>query len=215
MKNPASDLTPLYARYLVRLARPFPDFDVRFMLPVREKAAQLLRLKTGGRVLDVGCGMGGSFPSLVNAVGPGGEVVGVEISPEMTINARRRIEKNQWRNASVIEAAAQAAVLTGAFDGLLMFAAPDVYASQEALANILPHLRPGARIVFFGAKTAHAGPGALLNPLLKMALSRLSFATTPHPEAEPWRMVAPHVENLEIENYFFGVMFLASGTYIG
>jgi SAM-dependent methyltransferase len=183
------------------------------MKPVRQKAVRLLQLKPGDRVLDVGCGMGGSFPFLQGAVGATGEVVGVEISPEVTINARRRIDKNNWRNVQVIEAAAQTAELTGSFDGLLMFAAPDVFASSAALENILPHLKHGARIAFFGAKTSTAGPGTVLNPLLRFAVSRLSFPTTPSLAAEPWQVVAPFVEGLEIERYFFDSMFLACGTY--
>jgi SAM-dependent methyltransferase len=208
-------LTPPYSRLLLRLTRPFPDFDPPFVKPLRRRAVELLDLKEGDRALDAGCGMGGSFPFLVGAVGPSGFVVGVEISPEATISARRRIEKRGWRTVEVVEAPAESARLTGLFDGLLMLAAPDVYASPAALTNLLPHLKENARIVFFGAKTSSAGAGRLLNPLLKWALPTLSFPTTPVPDAEPWRFVAPHVENLEIEERALGSMFLASGTWIG
>jgi len=73
MKEKRKDLTPPYARYLVRLTRPFPDFDFSFIKPLRQKAVELLHLKQGDRVLDVGCGMGGSFPYLVDVVGPSGK----------------------------------------------------------------------------------------------------------------------------------------------
>lgn len=209
-----ADLTPRYARLLLRLTRPFPDFDPPFVRPLRMRAVDLLRLKEGDRALDAGCGTGGSFPHLVNAVGASGAVVGVEISPEATVNARRRIAKRGWRNVEVIEAPAESARLSGLFDCLLMLAAPDVYASPAALANLLPHLKENARIVFFGAKTSSSPAGKLLNPLLCWALSTLSFPTTPIPDAEPWQLVAPHVEKLEIEERAFGSMFLASGTYV-
>ncbi|MEP6923650.1 MAG: methyltransferase domain-containing protein [Pyrinomonadaceae bacterium] len=205
--------TPPYVRYLGRLTRPFPDFDFSFIKPVRQKAAELLNLKPGNRVLDVGCGAGGSFPYLVRAVGFSGEVVGVEISPESTISARRRIAKNQWQNVQVIEAAAQDVNLTGTFDGLLMFAASDVYASAEALENIFPHLKDNARVAAFGAKLSSNRFGRLLNPLLQM-LCRLSFSTTPKPDYEPWRMLSKYVEGLDVKEYFFGLMFLASGSVV-
>ena len=83
-------LTPPYG-YLARLFRPFPNFDPSFIRPVRQKAVALLNLREGDRVLDVGCGPGGSFPYLVRAVGQSGQVVVVETSPEISINARRRI----------------------------------------------------------------------------------------------------------------------------
>ena len=209
MKEKRKDLTPPYG-HLARLLRPFPDFDPSFIKPVRQKAVELLDLKEGDRVLDVGCGPGGSFPYLVRAVGQSGQVVGVEISPVISINARRRIEKNGWRNVRVIEATAQDVHLTGTFNGVLMFAAADVYASEEALENIFPYLRENARVVAFGAKLSRHRVGRILNPVLKM-LFKLTFSTTPKPDYEPWRMVAKRVEKLDIEEYFLGLMFLASG----
>ena len=215
MKTSRKDLSPAYAWHLARLTRPFPNFDVAFVAPLRRKAVQLLGLKEGARVLDVGCGIGGSFPFLVDAVGAAGEVVGVEISPEAAINARQRIASNRWPNVRVIESAAQSARLTDQFDGLLMLAAPDVYGSQEALENLFSHLRDHARVVLFGAKISGTRVGKLLNPLFRLALARLSFPTTPVPDSQPWRLVAQRVERLEIEDYFFGTMFLAAGSYVG
>lgn len=212
MAQERKDLTPPYG-YLIRLLRPFPDFDPPFIKPVRQKAVELLKLKTGDRVLDVGCGPGGSFPYLVHAVGQSGEVVGVEISPKISVNARRRITKNGWKNVHVIEGAAQAVHLTGPFDGLLMFAAADVYGSEEALENIFSHLRDHARVAAFGAKLSSRRLGSILNPVLKM-LFNLSFSTTPRPDYEPWRMLMQRVQKLDVEEYFFGLMFLCWGSIL-
>jgi SAM-dependent methyltransferase len=205
--------TAPYVRYLGRLTRYFEDFDFSFIKPVRQKAVDLLRLKLGDRVIDAGCGTGGSFPYLAEAVGRTGEVVGVEISPESKLGAERRRAKNRWQNVRVIEAAAQTVSLTGSFEGLLMFAAADVYASAEALENILPHLKCNSRVVFFGAKLSRRRAGLILNPIFRM-LFKLSFSTTPSPTHEPWQIAAKYVEKIEIKEYFFGSMFLASGTTV-
>ena len=125
----------------------------------------------------------------------------------------RRVGKNDWRNVEVIEAAAQDVHLTGLFDGLLMFAAADVYASEEALENIVPHLKENARVAAFGAKLSSKGLGSGLNPVLRM-LFNLSFSTTPRPDYEPWRSLAKRVEKLDVEEYFFGLMFLCSGSIL-
>jgi SAM-dependent methyltransferase len=204
------DLTPPYGRYLVHLIRPFPNFDAFFIKSLRQKAVQLLRLKPGDRVLDVGCGPGGSFPYLVGAVGSSGEVIGVEISPDIAINARRRIEKNRWRNVRVIEADARAVKLEGKFDALLSFAAADVYASPEALDNLFPYLKDDARVVAFGAKLTRRAFGGLLNPTLR-TLWKLSFASTPKVNYEPWTPLRERLDHLQTEEYFFGGMFLAWG----
>jgi ubiquinone/menaquinone biosynthesis C-methylase UbiE len=166
--------------------------------PVRQKAVELLDLREGDRVLDMGCGSGGSFPYLVRAVGQSGHVVGVEISSEISINARRRIQKNGWRNVEVIEAAAQGVHLTGTFDGLLMSAAPDVYGSEKALDNLFRYLNDKARVAVFGAKLSSSRLGRILNPLLRL-LFNLSFSTTPRPDYEPWRILAKRVEKFDVE----------------
>ena len=214
MKEKRKALTPPYFRYMIHLIRPFPDFDFSGIKPVRLRAVELLHLKQGDRVLDMGCGPGGCFPYLVRAVGPSGEVVGVEISPEVAINARRRIERNEWRNVHVIEADARTVHLAGMFDGALMFAAADVFASEEALDNVFPHLRENAQVVLFGVKTSSHRLGRILNPFFRMMISRLGFPTTPGLDDEPWRMVAKCVEKLDVEEYFFGSMFLASGSVV-
>jgi demethylmenaquinone methyltransferase/2-methoxy-6-polyprenyl-1,4-benzoquinol methylase len=210
METKTKNLTPPYG-HLVHLFRPFPDIDPPFIGPVRQRAVELLKLREGDRVLDMGCGLGGSFPYLVHAVGQSGQVVGVEISPVISINARRRIEKNGWRNVEVIEADARAVHLTGKFDGLLLFAT-DILLLEEALDNIFPHLKENARVVAFGAKMLSNRLGKIWNPALKR-LFKLTFSTTPRPDFyEPWQTMAKRVEKLAIEECFLGLMWLASGS---
>lgn len=209
-KQPTKENTAPYIRYLGWLTGLFPDFDFFFIKGVRKMAAELLQLKPGDRVIDAGCGSGGSFPFLEKKVGTDGEVVGIEISPLSAESARRRISKNRWRNVSVIVAPAQEANLEGTFDALLMFAAPDVFASPAAWQNLGPHLKPNARVAFFGAKLTRRRVGVVLNPILR-TLYRLSFSTTPGPDLQPWDAVEAYIDGIEVREYFFGLMYLASG----
>jgi SAM-dependent methyltransferase len=205
--------TPLYFRVLTRLLRPFPDFDFGFIKPVRARAVAALRLHEGNRVLDLGCGPGGSLPFLRAAVGATGDVVGVEISARVAALAERRIARHGWTNVRMVVAPAERAELPGVFDGALMFAAPDVYASGPAWANLRRILRPGARVALFGAKTSRRRSGWVLNGLLRAAMPRLSFSSTPAPTDAPWTGVEPNLQDLQVHEYFFGWMFLATGTW--
>ena len=202
---------PLYAKILVYLTRPFPDFDFGFIKAVRHKAVTLLNLKEGDRVLDAGCGSGGSFPYLIKVIGETGEIVGVEISPQTIKNTNKRITKNNWQNVHVVEADANTVNLSGSFDGLLMFAAPDVYASEQALSNIFPHLTVNSKVVIFGAKISKKRFGWLLNGTLRLVFSKLS-SSTPSLNSEPWKILEKRLQDFQIKEYFFGWMFLAHGS---
>src|SRR5680860_236148 len=63
-----------------------------------------LQLKPGDRVLDIGCGTGLNFPLLREAVGPGGRIVGVDISGEMLQRSRTRAARRGWANVEVVHA---------------------------------------------------------------------------------------------------------------
>lgn len=113
----------------------------------------------------------------------------------------------------MVVAPAESAELPGLYDGVLMFAAPDVYASSAAWANFRRVLRPGARVAFFGAKRSRARSGWVLNGLLRAAMPRLSFSSTPVPTDSPWTAVGPELQDVQVHEYFFGWMFLAMGTW--
>lgn len=135
---------------------------------LRVQAVQQLQLQPGSRVIDAGCGNGGSFPFLLEHIGPAGEVVGIEISSEMAKRARQHIQENGWRNIILIEDSAQTAPLSGLFDALLLFAAHEIITSPEMLDHLLPCLKDGARVVAFGARLAPLPLGWFTNPFFRM-----------------------------------------------
>jgi SAM-dependent methyltransferase len=211
MERNRQQSAPLYFRYTIGLLSRFPNFDQPFIGALRRKAVDLLQLSEGVRVLDVGCGTGASFPHLLSAVGKSGAVVGVEISPDVAGLAQRRIERNRWANVSVVVGDARTVVLDGKFDGLLLFGAPDVYASPDGITNLRPYLNDNARVVAFGSKLTKRRFGAGLNVVLR-SLMKLSFTSTPKLNDEPWTPLGAHFADVKVEEYMHGGFFLASGS---
>ncbi|MFZ5670200.1 MAG: class I SAM-dependent methyltransferase [Pseudomonadota bacterium] len=116
--------------------------------PLGRAAAAALAPARGERLIDIGCGCGDTSLMLGEAVGPGGSVLGVDISAPMLDVARRR--SGDVGNVSFLEADAQThAFEPGAADavysrfGVMFFADP-----TGAFANIRGALKPGGRLAF-------------------------------------------------------------------
>ena len=186
-----------------------PDFLFGFTFPLRRKAIERLSLSPGSSVLEIGCSSGANFALLYEAVGKNGEIIGVDLSPDMITQARIRIEKAGWKNITVIEEAAEEVVLENKYDGLLLFAMQDVLTSPQALDRILKYLKPGSHVVAAGPKLPSTYPGKILSPFIGMIFSR--FAVSKEDKDMPWRLLAERIDDLQIEEYGPGISFLAYG----
>jgi SAM-dependent methyltransferase len=120
----------------------------RQLEPLGAAGVAALAPRAGERVVDVGCGCGYTSLQLIEAVAPGGEVIGVDISAPMLAVARARGEGRSGLN--FLEADAQTAdlgeaTLDAAFSrfGVMFFEDP-----AAAFANLRRSVRPGGRLVF-------------------------------------------------------------------
>ncbi len=123
------------------------DLD-RQIEPLGRRVLEVLALKAGERVLDVGCGCGQSTLALGELVGVSGAVLGVDISQPMLALARAR--SSAAPQVSYAEADAQTIGFASAgFDaihsrfGVMFFEDP-----TAAFANLRGALRPGGRLAF-------------------------------------------------------------------
>ncbi len=104
----------------------------------------------GDRVIDIGCGAGGTSIDISRQVGPRGTVLGVDISPQLIEAAERRARAQNAANVSFRCADATTVSLDGPpFDRLysrfgLMFFAD----ARAAFANLHRLLRGGGRADF-------------------------------------------------------------------
>jgi ubiquinone/menaquinone biosynthesis C-methylase UbiE len=185
------------------------DLELALFEPVRRRAIDLLHLKNGDRVLDVGCGTGLSFSALEGLVGREGSIVGIEQSPEMLERARARAAENRWKNVALISASVEEAAIPIAADAALFHFTHDIMRTPSALANVVSHLKPGARIVASGLKWAPiwAMP---LNVLVWNAAMRST--STIEGLTRPWSHLEPLVSGLELEQMLGGTVYIASGV---
>lgn len=144
--------------------------------PHRQAALAALALQPGMTVVDVGCGTGASFDLLVDAVGPGGRVLGVDASPGMLAKAQRRAQRHGWHNVELVQVGAasepsqRTAAKLGSIDRVQCFLALSVIPEWERVLNEwLDALAPGGRLVIADVYNPAPGPYARLVELTARA----------------------------------------------
>jgi SAM-dependent methyltransferase len=108
------------------------------------------RLAPGEKVVDVGSGAG--FDSFIAAgqIGPGGQVIGVDMTPEMLAKSRRTADALGLRHVEFREGLAEALpVDDGWADVVISNGVINLCADKQVvLAEIFGVLRPGGRLQF-------------------------------------------------------------------
>lgn len=139
---------PSSERALEQYRRAAPRYDrhMRRFARWQRLAVERLELQPDQTVLDVACGTGLTFPSLEARVGPGGKIVGIDLSPEMLARAQKRVDAQGWDNVALIEASVEEAEFASPADAALFSFTHDVLQSPLAVANVVAHLTPGARV---------------------------------------------------------------------
>lgn len=152
------------------------DLMDRMLQPLTQPAFDLLNLKTGERVLDIGCGAGATTLKAASYIGDG-IAVGADISKPLLELARARANAS-GANAHFVEADVATTPLRDApFDAAFSrFGVMFFDDTAAAFAKIRAALNPNGRIVFICWRTfaengwSHA-PLTALQPMLKAPIT--------------------------------------------
>jgi ubiquinone/menaquinone biosynthesis C-methylase UbiE len=191
---------------------PVPGYPQRTQ---RLRAVQALGLRTGGTVIDMACGTGLNFPLLQKAVGPGGRIVGVDLTDAMLARAQGRIETNGWKNVSLVQADAADFDFPAGISAILStYAMTQVPECAAVIAHGAAALSAGGRWVVLDLKVPGNTPGWL---------AKLGTATVrPFAAIDEWIMRCPweviraamreELTDLSWTELFFGTAFLAAAS---
>lgn len=175
---------------------------------LRLRTIEKLGLRPGDRVLDVASGTGLSFPLLREAVGHEGEVVGIDVSPEMTKLARLRIAEAGWTNVTCLESTIESADIPGPIDAVLFNFTHDVMRSAPALERIFTTAGPDARIAIAGMKYV---PWWMAPVNVIVRAKARPYMTTFEGLDKPWDLALPYLSEFEWCPVLFGIGYIGWG----
>jgi demethylmenaquinone methyltransferase/2-methoxy-6-polyprenyl-1,4-benzoquinol methylase len=121
----------------------------------RARAADLAALAPGDSALDVACGTGDLAIELARRVGPAGEVIGSDFSPQMLERARAKAPGITWELGNALELPYPDARFDAATVG---FGARNFSDLDRGLAEMARVVRPGGRVVILEITTPRKPP---------------------------------------------------------
>jgi demethylmenaquinone methyltransferase/2-methoxy-6-polyprenyl-1,4-benzoquinol methylase len=191
---------------------PVPGYPQRTQ---RLRAVQALGLRPDDTVVDMACGTGLNFRLLEKVVGPGGRIIGVDLTDAMLARAQDRIATNGWRNVSLVQADAAGFDFPAGVDAILStYALTQVPECAQVIAHGAKALSGGGRWVVLDLKVPGSTP---------RWLAQLGTATVrPFASIDEWIMRRPwdairaamreELADISWTELFFGTAFLAAGS---
>jgi ubiquinone/menaquinone biosynthesis C-methylase UbiE len=191
---------------------PAPGYPQRAQ---RLQAVRALSLRPGDSVVDVACGTGLNFALLEQAIGPGGRIVGVDLTDAMLAQAQDRVEANGWSNVSLVQADAADFEFPAQVDAILStYALSQVPECATVIGRGAAALRGGGRCVVLDLKVPDGTPGWLAKS--GTAIVRHFASIDEWIMRRPWdeirRAMQEELADLAWTELFFGTAFLAAGS---
>jgi ubiquinone/menaquinone biosynthesis C-methylase UbiE len=181
----------------------------------RRQAIQALGLRAGDSVIDVACGTGLNFPLIEEAIGPGGHIVGVDMTDAMLTRAQDRIKTNGWSNISLVHSDAADFEFPARADAILStYALSQVPECAEVIAHGAAALSGGGRWVVLDLKVPGNTPGWLEQ--IGTAMVRPFASIDQWIMRRPWDEIRAAMQQVLADvawnELFFGTAFLAVGS---
>jgi demethylmenaquinone methyltransferase/2-methoxy-6-polyprenyl-1,4-benzoquinol methylase len=191
---------------------PVPGYPHRAL---RLRAIRALGLRPGDRVIDIACGTGLNFPLLEEVIGPGGRIVGVDMTDAMLARARDRVTANGWRNISLVHAEAAEFDFPAEVDAILStYALTQVPECAEVIARGAAALSGGGRWVVLDLKVPGNTPEWVAQ--LGTTIVRPFAAIDEWIMRRPWEVIRAAMQeklaDVSWTELFFGTAFLGAGS---
>jgi ubiquinone/menaquinone biosynthesis C-methylase UbiE len=191
---------------------PVPGYPHRAQ---RLRAVQALGLRPGDSVIDIACGTGLNFRLIEAAIGPGGRIIGVDLTDAMLARAEDRIAANGWTNVSLVQADAAEFDFPAQVDAILStYAMTQVPECAEVIARGAAALSGNGCWAVLDVKAPDNTPRWVGQ--LGTALVRPFAAIDEWIMRRPWESIRAAMQEELADlcwiELFFGSAFLAAGS---
>jgi ubiquinone/menaquinone biosynthesis C-methylase UbiE len=178
----------------------------------RMRTVQALRLRPGDRVLDLACGTGANFPWLERAIGPQGHILGLDLTPGMLNEARKRVQKNGWTNVELVNADAAEFPFPAPLDGVICSYAISLIPNFSALIQkSATALKDGGRMGLLDVRGQ--SDNRLVNKVLDFLIKPFGSSDDVL-RRRPWQEMPKYLADVQMTELYFGFLYFVVGTKV-
>jgi demethylmenaquinone methyltransferase/2-methoxy-6-polyprenyl-1,4-benzoquinol methylase len=177
----------------------------------RRHAVDVLKLKPGDRVVDLGCGTGLSFPHIMKRIGPDGHLTGVDMTAGMLACARERCDRAGWHNVELVQSEIAAYEFPEKIDAVISTGVMGYVPGYDSvIQSAAQALESDGRLVLLDAKQPDAWPPWLFQLLFKVK-KPLGLGIE-YFDNRPWESVERYFKETAFEERYGGWVYFSTGS---
>ena len=177
----------------------------------RKMTVNALELSKGDFVVELGCGTGLNFPLVLDAIGPDGKLIGVDVTDKMLDQASIRVKENGWKNVELVQSDFANYEFPNELDGIFTTGAVQ-YSPQydEIIKKGYKALKHGKNFVIFDFKMPQ-GFTRIFAPVL-IFFTKAFEANEEYLKRHAWESIEKYFEKTTFQEGWGGFVYLSVGT---
>lgn len=195
------------------------DFFVRSLTlgmesRLRRSLVHRLALRPEDTVLDVACGTGLNFEAIQRSIGPGGRLIGLDLSSAMLSEAHKKVAAFGWDNVTLIQANAATLPQAGQVDAALCTFAIGLMPDPDSVVRgMVAAVRSGRSVLLADGHLAAGWHGLAMNPLVRWAGAPWVPAAVrdQYWTGRPWETLKGLVRDFHYQEWLGGFLYVAWG----
>jgi demethylmenaquinone methyltransferase/2-methoxy-6-polyprenyl-1,4-benzoquinol methylase len=172
----------------------------------RKMTVKGLKLSKGDFVVELGCGTGLNFPLVLDAIGPDGKLIGVDITDKMLDQARIRVKENGWKNVELVQSDFAEYDFPGIFTTGALQYSPQY---DEIIKKGYESLKTGQNFVVFDFKMPK-GFTRIFTPVL-IFFTKAFEANEEYLKRHAWESIEKYFEKTTFQEGWGGFVYLSVG----
>ncbi len=176
----------------------------------RKMAIDALELSKGDTVVELGCGTGLNFARVLEKIGPQGKLIGVDITDEMLLYAKKRMAENGWKNVELVHSDFSEYAFPKELDGIFVTGAIQYSPEYDRIIKSgYDALKDGKNFVIVDGKISK-GPARIFAPII-LNFTKPFGADKQYINRNAWKSIEKYFEETLFHEGWGGFLYLSVG----